>query len=151
MSFQSPVEVPGVSNAEFLRISANARRMAQGLPELDPLEFYGFITPKVCDLHWTDSCHIAVEVAKLQSLQQRTQQCKCTCCGLHKCTVGALTNACTVQLQSLNMDASFLDRNVNEGFSGIGHGLNLCLCLLQQEVSIILRHGCMLLISQWSV
>ena len=47
MSFQSPVEVPGVSNAEFLRISANARRLAQGLPELDPLEFYGFITPKV--------------------------------------------------------------------------------------------------------
>ena len=52
MSFQSPVEVPGVSNAEFLRLSANARRMAQGLPELDPLEFYGFITPKV--LHHTD-------------------------------------------------------------------------------------------------
>lgn len=47
MSFQSPVEVPGVSNAEFLRLSANARRMAQGVPELDPLEFYGFITPKV--------------------------------------------------------------------------------------------------------
>lgn len=47
MSFQSPVEVPGVSNAEFLRLSANARRMAQGIPELDPLEFYGFITPKV--------------------------------------------------------------------------------------------------------
>lgn len=47
MSFQSPVEVPGVSNAEFLRLSANARRTAQGVPELDPLEFYGFITPKV--------------------------------------------------------------------------------------------------------
>ena len=47
MSFQSPVEVPGVSNAEFLRLSANARRMALGVPELDPLEFYGFITPKV--------------------------------------------------------------------------------------------------------
>ena len=47
MSFQSPVEVPGVSNAEFLRMAANARRAAQGQPELDPLEFYGFITPKV--------------------------------------------------------------------------------------------------------
>lgn len=47
MSFQSPVEVPGVSNAEFLRMAANARRTAQGQPELDPLEFYGFITPKV--------------------------------------------------------------------------------------------------------
>ena len=47
MSFQSPVEVPGVSNAEFLRMAANARRAAKGQPELDPLEFYGFITPKV--------------------------------------------------------------------------------------------------------
>ena len=47
MSFQSPVEVPGVSNAEFLRMAANARRAAQGVSELDPLEFYGFITPKV--------------------------------------------------------------------------------------------------------
>ena len=47
MSFQSPVEVPGVSNAEFLRMAANARRTAKGQPELDPLEFYGFITPKV--------------------------------------------------------------------------------------------------------
>lgn len=47
MSFQSPVEVPGVSNAEFLRMAANARRTARGQPELDPLEFYGFITPKV--------------------------------------------------------------------------------------------------------
>ena len=51
MSFQSPIEVPGVSNAEFLRMSANARRAAQGVPELDPLEFYGFITPKVACQH----------------------------------------------------------------------------------------------------
>ena len=57
MSFQSPVEVPGVSNAEFLRLSANARRMAQGMPELDPLEFYGFITPKVMNSHQSDVHH----------------------------------------------------------------------------------------------
>ncbi|DBA88807.1 TPA: ABC transporter I member 6, chloroplastic [Trebouxia sp. C0004] len=88
MSFQSPVEVPGVSNAEFLRISANARRMAQGMPELDPLEFYGFITPK---------------------------------------------------LQSLNMDASFLDRNVNEGFSGGEKKRNeiLQMSVLDAELSIL--------------
>ena len=29
-----------------------------------------------------------------------------------------LRAVCSLQLQSLNMDASFLDRNVNEGFSG---------------------------------
>ncbi|KAL3132885.1 ABC transporter I member 6, chloroplastic [Trebouxia sp. C0009 RCD-2024] len=88
MSFQSPVEVPGVSNAEFLRLSANARRMAQGVPELDPLEFYGFITPK---------------------------------------------------LQRLNMDASFLDRNVNEGFSGGEKKRNeiLQMSVLDAELSIL--------------
>ena len=47
MSFQTPVEIPGVSNAEFLRLSCNARRKAQGHPELEPLEFYGYIQEKV--------------------------------------------------------------------------------------------------------
>lgn len=67
LSFQSPIEVPGVSNTDFLRMMCNARRKAQGKEELDPLEFYGFLTPK---------------------------------------------------LDELNMDPSFLSRNVNEGFSG---------------------------------
>ena len=34
MSFQSPVEVPGVSNTDFLRAACNARRKAMGQPEL---------------------------------------------------------------------------------------------------------------------
>eukprot|EP00897_Mesotaenium_endlicherianum_P009803 jgi/Mesen1/8851/ME000053S08269 len=38
LSFQSPVEVPGVSNTDFLQMACNARRAALGLPELDPLE-----------------------------------------------------------------------------------------------------------------
>jgi Fe-S cluster assembly ATPase SufC len=46
-SFQSPVEVPGVSNSDFLRLAANARRKQLGLEELGPLEFYGFVMPKV--------------------------------------------------------------------------------------------------------
>ena len=46
-SFQSPVEIPGVSNSEFLRLAANTKRKAQGQPELDPMEFFGFIVPKV--------------------------------------------------------------------------------------------------------
>jgi Fe-S cluster assembly ATP-binding protein len=67
LSFQSPVEIPGVSNIDFLRIATNARRKALGMSELDPLEFYAFVMPK---------------------------------------------------LESLNMDPAFLNRNVNEGFSG---------------------------------
>lgn len=47
-SFQSPVEVPGVSNSDFLRLAANARRKELGQEELGPLEFYGFVIPKVC-------------------------------------------------------------------------------------------------------
>lgn len=47
LSFQSPVEIPGVSNIDFLRMAANARRKALGQPELDPLEFYAYIMPKV--------------------------------------------------------------------------------------------------------
>jgi len=38
MSFQSPVEIPGVSNMDFLRMACNARRSTLGLTELGPLE-----------------------------------------------------------------------------------------------------------------
>ena len=41
------MEIPGVSNIDFLRIATNARRKAQGQSELDPLEFYAFVMPKV--------------------------------------------------------------------------------------------------------
>lgn len=67
MSFQSPIEIPGVSNIDFLNMAYNARRRKLGLPELGPLEFYGHITPK---------------------------------------------------LDIVNMKVDFLNRNVNEGFSG---------------------------------
>lgn len=41
------MEIPGVSNIDFLRIATNARRSAQGQKDLDPLEFYAFVMPKV--------------------------------------------------------------------------------------------------------
>jgi len=47
LSFQSPIEIPGVSNVDFLRMACNARRKAKGQTELDPLEFYSFVVPKV--------------------------------------------------------------------------------------------------------
>lgn len=67
LGFQYPIEIPGVSNADFLRLSCNARRKYQGLDELDPLEFFEFITQK---------------------------------------------------LEVIEMDPAFLNRSVNEGFSG---------------------------------
>jgi len=41
------MQVPGVSNVDFLRMACNARRKQLGQPELDPLEFYAFVMPKV--------------------------------------------------------------------------------------------------------
>ncbi|GLT50037.1 hypothetical protein SLA2020_235490 [Shorea laevis] len=67
MSFQSPVEIPGVNNIDFLNMAYNARRKQLGEPELGPLEFYAYIAPK---------------------------------------------------LDLVNMKIDFLNRNVNEGFSG---------------------------------
>ncbi|KAJ0047039.1 hypothetical protein Pint_05755 [Pistacia integerrima] len=67
MSFQSPVEIPGVNNIDFLQMAYNARRRQLGEPELGPIEFYAYIYPK---------------------------------------------------LELVNMKTDFLNRNVNEGFSG---------------------------------
>ena len=39
LSFQYPVEIPGVSITNFMKAALNSRRKAQGLPELKPAEF----------------------------------------------------------------------------------------------------------------
>ncbi len=39
LAFQYPIEVPGVSNAQFLRLAYNEKRKHLGEEELDPLEF----------------------------------------------------------------------------------------------------------------
>lgn len=39
MAFQYPIEIPGVSNAYFLRTAVNAIRKEQGKPELDAIDF----------------------------------------------------------------------------------------------------------------
>jgi Fe-S cluster assembly ATP-binding protein len=67
LAFQYPVEIPGVSNAYFLKSAVNVRRARQGLEELDAMEF-------------------------LQLLEDR--------------------------LRLVEMDRSFINRPVNEGFSG---------------------------------
>ncbi|HEY3041496.1 MAG TPA: Fe-S cluster assembly ATPase SufC [Pyrinomonadaceae bacterium] len=67
MAFQYPIEVPGVSNAQFLRLAYNEKRKHLGEEELDPLEFKDLLRKR----------------AKV-----------------------------------VEMDASFMTRSVNEGFSG---------------------------------
>jgi Fe-S cluster assembly ATP-binding protein len=52
---QYPVEIPGVSNAEFLRASFNAICKAQGADEMDPLEFDDFLKSKLKFLDMNES------------------------------------------------------------------------------------------------
>ena len=47
MGFQYPVEVPGVNNAEFLRMAFNARRVRADEEEIDPLDFDELLSGKM--------------------------------------------------------------------------------------------------------
>lgn len=67
LAFQYPVEIPGVSNEEFLRIAFNLKRKFNALEPLNPLDFIEFLQKKL-------------------------------------------------EISKLSLD--FLNRNVNEGFSG---------------------------------
>lgn len=88
MAFQYPIEVPGVSNAQFLRLAYNEKQKHRGEEELDPLEFK--------DL-----------------LKQRAK--------------------------IVEMDASFMTRSVNEGFSGGEKKRNeiLQMAVLQPKLAIL--------------
>ncbi len=88
LAFQYPIEIPGVSNADFLRVSYNARCSHRGEVELDPLEFDDFVRQK---------------------------------------------------LNIVKMDPSFLDRSVNEGFSGGEKKRNeiLQMALLEPTLAIL--------------
>lgn len=46
MAFQYPVEVPGVSNSQFLRLAYNEKMKHTGGEELDPLEFNDYLKEK---------------------------------------------------------------------------------------------------------
>lgn len=47
LAFQYPLEIPGVSNLDFLRVSYNARLKHQGLEELDAFDFDDLIQDKL--------------------------------------------------------------------------------------------------------
>ncbi|KAF4754147.1 Anaphase-promoting complex subunit 23 [Perkinsus olseni] len=50
MSWQAPVEVPGITNFTLLHAALNASRQAQGLPELSPFEFYDFAKSRLMEV-----------------------------------------------------------------------------------------------------
>lgn len=88
LAFQYPVEIPGVSNMEFLKASVDAKRKHQGLPELSAVEFM----------------KLARETSK-----------------------------------KVDLDAAFLKRGVNEGFSGGEKKRNelMQMMLLEPELCIL--------------
>jgi Fe-S cluster assembly ATP-binding protein len=47
LAFQYPIEIPGVSNAYFLRSAYNAMRVARGGEEVDPMEFLDVMEAKL--------------------------------------------------------------------------------------------------------
>lgn len=47
MSFQYPVEIPGVSNIQFLKIAYNMKRKANGLPEISEMDFSRLLDEKM--------------------------------------------------------------------------------------------------------
>ena len=47
LAFQYPIEIPGVSNAYFLRSAYNEIRKARGEEEVDPMEFVGIVEEKL--------------------------------------------------------------------------------------------------------
>lgn len=46
LAFQYPVEIPGVSNAQFLRLAYNEKMKHRGEEELDPLEFKDYLAER---------------------------------------------------------------------------------------------------------
>jgi Fe-S cluster assembly ATP-binding protein len=52
LAFQYPVEIPGVSNAYFLRAAYNEIRKARGQDELDPMEFMDLLEERLKVVEW---------------------------------------------------------------------------------------------------
>ncbi|MBX3145141.1 MAG: Fe-S cluster assembly ATPase SufC [Gemmatimonadales bacterium] len=52
LAFQYPVEIPGVTNAYFLRSAYNEIRKARGEEELDPIDFLDLLESKLDLVEW---------------------------------------------------------------------------------------------------
>jgi len=88
LAFQYPIEIPGVSNTDFLRIAYNSKRKHAGLEEIDAFDFDDLLQEK---------------------------------------------------LEVVKMNPAFLDRSVNEGFSGGEKKRNeiLQMALLEPRLAIL--------------
>jgi Fe-S cluster assembly ATP-binding protein len=88
LSFQYPLEIPGVSNLDFLRVAYNSKQKHKGLEEIDAFDFDDLIREK---------------------------------------------------LDIVKMNPAFLDRSVNEGFSGGEKKRNeiLQMALLEPTLAIL--------------
>ena len=88
LAFQNPLEIPGVSNLDFLRVAYNARRKYLGLEEIDTFDFEDLVEEK---------------------------------------------------LDIVQMNPSFLERSLNEGFSGGEKKRNeiLQMALLEPTLAIL--------------
>lgn len=88
LAFQYPLEIPGVSNLDFLRVAYNSKRQHQGLEELDAFDFDELVREK---------------------------------------------------LDVVKMNPNFLERSVNEGFSGGEKKRNeiLQMALLEPTLAIL--------------
>ena len=47
LAFQYPIEIPGVSNEDFLRLAYNSKQKFLNKPEVDPIEFFSVINKKL--------------------------------------------------------------------------------------------------------
>ncbi len=52
LAFQYPVEIPGVTNAYFLRQAYNEVRKARGLEEIDPIDFVDLLEERLKVVEW---------------------------------------------------------------------------------------------------
>ena len=47
LAFQYPIEIPGVSNEDFLRLAYNSKQKFYNKPEIDPIEFLTIVNDKL--------------------------------------------------------------------------------------------------------
>lgn len=87
LAFQHPIEIPGVSNYDFLRIAYNKKQVFLGKAEIDPMEFMTLVH---------------------------------------------------TYAQKLEFKAEFLERNLNEGFSGGEKKRNEILQMLLLEPKLVI-------------
>lgn len=55
LAMQYPVEIPGVSNVNFLKTALNAKRKATGLPEMDAIDFLNTVKSKLKQVDMPES------------------------------------------------------------------------------------------------